>query len=689
MDVPTLFTRGKRSATMSTAAQAGTQPVEGGTRLLLYTTPIGWQSAWLQSDGTLELLRSTTKFPLEGEGWKYMEAIVKEAVLANAKAIKQAKSISLLLDDASVQITDNKPAALLAASGATARQFGKHWLNVKDVSYGHADLPPVAGGVVKQQKDGIYAFIDAQRVRDYLALLDKDGIKVAEAIPDEYLLVQRAIRSGEPVYGSFHMSGHFSTLLLVNHALGIVQSRRIPVGFLTLVQALAAKMGVPLQDTIQVMAHKNLVANVVPIVPDDLEGAVLKQGQSLHFQALQTPLTRLLDGLKEFLAFFAFQKVAGVPGQLELFGAFDRVVGLKEWLNHHSGMPMGVCRQSMLELFAQMERPIACNLLKGAETSLLTVGRTRFFFTEEHGFVSSQALAAKNAQGSAPSADSQQPLTSAADARKRPGRTSGNRSRSGREVSSGGGGGLSALLNRLSMGVRPNTDAQPQEGTVANERYAGVFALCALAILYWGYSEYEVVAKKYQIQANSYLAASEERDRLMKQIRSQESATRKLGAAVDTTKIFWSEKFLALANNMTKHIWLTDIHLAEDTRSVAGANVKSKTMIVDGRVLPSTDGHIQIISEYIDSLLRDHKWFMSDFREVEFQGAQVEGDADTEGGDPNIHFVLRAFYDKNKRIESKQRGGDGSSPAGLGEMHENIDQHNQQLEDVLSGKKGR
>ncbi|MBF0459900.1 MAG: hypothetical protein HQL87_00740 [Magnetococcales bacterium] len=669
-----------------TATAAVDTPETGttGNRLILFTTPVGWRSGMLQADGSLTDLKAGDSVLLEGEGWKRTEIILKEAVAANAKSLKQAKTISLLLDDYSVQVTDNRPAALVAASGATVRQYGKQWLNVKDVTYGYADLPPIAGEVERKQKDGVYAFIDVQRMRDYLAVLDKEGIKVTEVVPSEYLMVHRAVHSSEPVYGALRMSGHSSTLVLINHELGIVQVRKIPVGFLTLVQSVARTMGVPVQDAVQAMAQRDLAAEVVPIAPGSMDSMVAMQNRSLQFQALQPPLTRLLDDIKEFLAFFSFQKVAGVPGHLELYGAIDRVLGLPEWLSQHSGVPMVIRQQPMLELFAEAEHPMACNLLKGAESSLLTVGRTRFFFTEDKGFISGQELATRGIQGSVARADAQP--ASPAETRRRSGRGTGSRSR--RDKKETGQGGLAALLARLKIGPAATSDFSVAGEQTKDQQFTLLFACLVAGILYWGYTEYDTLNKKYQAQASAYLATTTENNELIKKIRHQETAIKKMGAATDTTKIFWSEKFLALASNMTKHIWLSDVYLTEEDRSVAGSKTKGKTMVIEGNVLPSTDGHVQIIAEYIDHLLHDQEWFMSDFRDVIFRGAEFEGDsADNPSGDPKIHFTLRALYDKNKRIESKKQGTD-KKPTEPGATHDNTDRHNQQLEDVLSGKKG-
>ena len=479
------FTKKDKKAASNGDQSAGL----GGKRFLLHATPFGWQSYLQHADGSLEKPAFWNGIHVQGGDWERMEAILKNAVANNAKTIKQAKKISLLIDGIPVQVTDNKPKALVAASGATARQFGQQWLNAKEVTYGYADLPPFDGTTEKKHNDGVYAFADARVMRSYLALFDKEGTKITDAIPAEYIMIRRATLSGESVYGALHMSGLSSKLVLLNHSLGIVMVHKIPVGLLTLVQAVAEAMGVQVQDAAQEMTQKDWISEVIPTTPDDTTAG--PQNQSLYAQALQKPLTLILDNIKESLAFFAFQKVGGSPRQLELFGAIEQVTGLTEWLHHFSGMPMNICEKSMLELFSQIPHPVGCNILKGAENNLLTIGRTKFFFVEDKGFVSGQLMA------------SQQTLVKKHTGK--PGRPGSHKQKQHQRKTTGGG----FLESLLGGNTQPDTaeHAMEEAGRGQERAYFAIFFLFVCAVLYWAYSEYETVANQYKTKTQAYLAS--------------------------------------------------------------------------------------------------------------------------------------------------------------------------------------
>lgn len=672
---------------------------------LLHVTPLGWRSCLRNVDGSqAKEPRFWSAIHVDGVGWKRLEKIIKEAVSAHAATIRKAKKITLLIDGIGVLMTDSKPQILTAASSVTARQYGQQLLNAKDVTFGFAEFPPMPG-VEKKQKDGVYAFADAQAIRDYLALFDKDGIKITYAVPKEYLLVHRAIHASERVYGALHMGAHNTCLVLVNHELGVVLVRVFPVGLLTLVEAIAEKMLVRKEDAFEVMTSKDLVAEVIPATdggeskPDALQ-------ISTHHQALRPLLTQLLDDIKESLAFFAFQKVAGMPSQLESFGVVEQVAGLSDWLSSYAGIPLVTADKNLLELLAELPQPPPCNLLKGSETNLLTIARTRYYYSEDKGFIQAKELAIESDGPSHASASPRNRGDRSRHRHKKSGGGGGGRGRQGRghgrDHKESATSGLGALFSRLGFGNREKgpsaAEELAEESQVKDLEFMLGFVVVILAVLYWGYSEYETVAKRYNATAQNYENARNEAESLTQKLKRQaeENMTKEQAMArrralaqrlnKDLTKVFWTEKFLALAKNMNEHIWLTDVSLAEAQRIVGGVEVKSKAMVIEGRVLPSSDGHVQIIAEYIDRLLQDYQWFMSDFRQVIFTGSQMEGSFEDPESDPQIRFTLKALYDKNVRLESKKGSKSGdNAPVGIRGMQNNIDLRNQELENVLKG----
>ena len=663
-------------------------------RFLLHANALGWQSMLQNADGTLvdkpQFGEAKSFGKKEQSSWEKAEKVIKDAVGENKKLLRRASKITILIDGIGVRFTDNKSQALIAASGSKALQYGQQLLNSDDVTFGVVDLPMVPG-VEKQHTDSVYAFVGSQRIREYLSLFDKEGTKITEAIPKEYLLIHRATQQSDMVYGALHMGATKTQLVLVNRELGIVLVRSMPVGLLTIVEAMAEKMMMQEKDVLKKLTEKDLIAEIIPDSQEEGGDANAMAQSSLHQQALQPLLSQFLDDLKESLAFFAFQKVAGSPTHLEVFGTMERVTGLSEWLKQYMGIPIVLSDKSMLELLSEISSPVNCNLLKGAESSLLSVGRLKYFYDGRR-FVTPDELAKTQPQneGSDESVPPSNPHERAGSGsrRKRGGRPRKPSQRGGRGGKGGGKSFFSFLGKGQSSGSEPtSSQAIAEDQKSKSDQFKALFLLMVVGVLYLAYTEYEVVKKKYDTQARKYLKARKTQDGLMKQLNSLGTRAVSQRKVEDLNKIFWSEKFLALAKNMNEHIWLTDIYLSEATREVGGVQVKSKTMMIDGRVLPSSDGHVQIIAEYIDRLLQDKEWFMSDFRNVVFNGSEMDGSFEDPESDPQIRFTLQAWYDKNKRIESKTKGSSNESggSGGLNDMHNNINRHNQALEDVLGG----
>jgi len=112
-------------------------------------------------------------------------------------------------------------------------------------------------------------------------------------------------------------------------------------------------------------------------------------------------------------------------------------------------------------------------------------------------------------------------------------------------------------------------------------------------------------------------------------------------------KIFWTRKFMTIANNMPNPIWLSSIQLIDNTKEIDGETVVEKTMVLEGRSLPSTIGHIENIAIYMDKLLKADINFKRDFVDVTFGGANIV----EEYGYKVINFKLYCNFEKNKHIE--------------------------------------
>ena len=195
---------------------------------------------------------------------------------------------------------------------------------------------------------------------------------------------------------------------------------------------------------------------------------------------------------------------------------------------------------------------------------------------------------------------------------------------------------------------------QPEPEKQNNERAGfALLALFALVFLYGGYNTF-IVPKINQFNGltNTYIGTLQQNAALRtKKNQALTGSIVKRPAQSRQDKVLWTEKFLALGCYATKAIWLTDVFLSTASTSADGKPQKMQKLTIKGAVLPSTDGHLLQISDYIRRLEEDKRGlFMDDFKRITFEGATI----DYEDVEEIIRFTIEGWYDKNKRKSAKK-----------------------------------
>ncbi|MBF0382719.1 MAG: hypothetical protein HQL69_16985 [Magnetococcales bacterium] len=661
----------KKKSKPDAAATEGSSGTRENT-LLLHVNPGGWSSMLVGADDTAqESPPSWDATELQDTGGNRIELIIQNAIATLGKDLKAAKKISLLIDGIGVTFTDNKPKILHSASPPTARQYGQKLLHIDEVTFGFAEFHSTTEKA-KGIKHGVYAFADAKVVRNALTLFEQNGIKIQEVTPSTFMFISRAAKSPTETYAGIQVGAFATTVTLFHHDIGALVVREIPIGYMTMAQAVSEKSGIPVSESLHALGKKDLISEINPALNTEVQNSL---NQSMQAQALAPLLIRLQKEIKEVIDFFAYQRVGGLAKELDYYNEVGYIEGLESWLQLHVGIPINSKQPSLLNQFCEAQHPVECNLIKGAETSLLTVGRNKFYFTEKKGFVRSRDMGNKS-------------QTNKASASKRTtrGRTGVGNRRGGRQAKSNEDSLFGGLIGQIRAGFNTGDDSltaaqELEEGDKQQEQVFFVaFFVLVFGLLYWGFSEYETVEEKYKKTARSYLKLRVETDKFDHDLGGGNIL--RLSGNSNLTKVLWSEKFLSLATNMSEHIWLTDVSLEKVSREVGEATVESKKMLIMGGVLPSTDGHIMKIADYLENLIEDSKHFMSDFRSVTFSGASLEESE----VDPIVRFTIEAWYDKNVRLENSANTEE-NKPQGISDMNNNIDQHNQSLEEALAGGK--
>lgn len=672
--------------------------------LTIHVSSIGWHSILLDGEGIVDDKVNEQFFTEKEIDRKQgssstlaarLEAILRNAILANKTQLAHADKVSLILGDANVEYSDSKPAELKAPSGTVVRQFGRVRLNETDVTYGKGNFPKLQDNP-SESKSTIYAFVGADLLRSLMATFDLHGLKIVEVVPQGYQIISRSFEMPDRPYGAFEFGGLTTTIYLVNPYSGNLMVRTFPVGYLTLVYALVEGSGIPLEEAIAVLGDRDHVHSINPYA--DLADESVTLTMSEFSQALHPTLKRLLDELRSSLEYFTFQKVSGQPESLEAFGETQRIKGFLDWIGRHCNLQViqGPSNRQLLETFVTKTRfPRPCNLLSGSETQLLTVGRTSYVYSSERGFVSSHdIIKGKEAEAKLQKnkdAEKKDVKGGRSGLRKSKSTPSGRLKRGEKKRPSRGdsqGSFGQNFVQRITALFQGGGDGNVQ---AEDNKYFALFSFLALGLIYWGWSMVDSQRTRFNRETAKFLNDREKRDSLIENVNKSGFKGWSMGNTGDMAKILWTEKFILIGDHLNDHIWLSDLYLEkghgskkEDDQEKKGDSVET-ILVLQGNVLPSFDGHIQRISEFLGSMLLDEEGFMSDFDNVTFHGAELVP------ADNIVQFKLKALYNADKRIKAAKdalgqssNGKDAPQP-GLGDMQKNIRDRERLQEKALRG----
>lgn len=568
--------------------------------LMLHLTPMGWQCRLVTAEENDAVAWTTSQW--ETDARKGLTQAVRELLLRHGQGLlESADAIAILLEGPGMAYSDGKTRFLTAPvlTPAAIRLLGAGLLNVPEVTYGAIPLPGTP------DERALLAFAGAADLRGLLSQFDKIGLKIQEVTPMPLLLVHRALELGGAVHGGLCLGERESVMVLVNVALGNLTVRALPVGVATLAQALAAGNDISLVEAFQALADQDLLTGIrLEETGSDHAG--------FHEQALTPPLRQLLSGVRETMEFFAIHRGSGMPTSLEVLGDPRRLVGLLPWLCQHLDLPVQAV--SPLELYSRLSHPVAGNLLQGAAQSLLSVGKTKYYYSRQ-GFVRTIA----------PPVQSPQPLAMEDGLVPEPPQPAWR-----------------GFLNRLGLRAPPSEkptfeDTPPSRRPNLIQTMGGI---AALLMMVWAHGQYRALQVKYHNNIKTYLTESAENDQFLRTVGGKGQDGTGAGNA-----ILWSEKFLAITRHLGPHIWLTalDVDRARET---------AHKLTIKGQVAPAAGGAMPQVTAFMDRLAQDKAGFMKGFRTLVFKGAEeVKGPQGM-----LLRFTLEAWVDENPRTEGVVSG---------------------------------
>lgn len=630
-----------------------TEAAEGTDVAYLHGSDLGWSALVVDPavpGAAREVSGDLSGKPAQGE--EPLDTAFRLAADAFDRQRIAIDRLHVLTDDPRVFYTDTRGEQFNAAektSPGVLRAYGAEQLNSTHAIFGFG---PFGLKGDKPRPNGVSAFADAKRAGACLSRLDRLALKVGSLVPVADVLVRRAQELADAPYGALYVGGRSSWIVVANAQHGTVTTRVLPLGVLTLVEAVAEASNIAVEEAVQALRGRSLV-DEVPLV--EAAGADAGMTRTAMDRMIGSAIRRFVADVEATLDFFDTQRVSGRPDRLELFGAWERVNGFADFLSAALSVPVAPSPVTVLELFRRQPPRECVNLLQHTGPDL-QIGQTRYSLSGDRLAPASDAA---RAEGRADAARG-------AGRGRSPGTPAGRRG--GRRGAAGGPQGLAGLLAKL-RGQSAAADGETAPNT--DRQYFLLFGLVCALLLMLAWQSYDGMESAHR---NAMARVSQGVDENMRLRRAVAGGERPQGAAT-ADKVLWTEKFLAIGRNLDKPMWLTDVFLATETRTVGGSSVLSKKLVLEGAVLPSTVGHILEISKFIHRLEEDAAGFMGDFREIRFHGASL----DQAESDPIIRFGIEAWYDENKHVQSRAAAAAGGGGA-LGDMQQKVRERNDAIE---------
>lgn len=645
----------------SAAGAMATGAATGAATMFLHCTDTSWRLRVEDPEkGAPPLERETATVSPGQVNEPRMDAVFRSVgeTMRDA-AFASVGRLAVLTDDPQVFLTDTRNETFSGAANQSPgllHAYGATQVNSKAVTFGFGPFGLTAQG---QKDKGVAAFADARRVGACLGRLDRGAALVTRLVPVADVLVRRAAELGDLPYGAIYVGGYCTHMVLANPRYGTVTARVLPFGVMSVVEALATQGNVSLEDAERSLKARDMLADMpaTALLVDDGAAALTL---STIDRAVGKDLRGYLESLEATLDFFESQRASGRPDRLELFGAHDRVAGFADFLARH--LPVEPAAVGIFDLFCAAAGQPGVNLLEDTGPGL-EIGRVKYSLHEQRLVPTADLRAAKGAETTAA-----QP-SSARSKRRTRGRRRGDRTAAARNDMT-----LESLMNRLMNRPAAEPAAGDDDAGAANKdrSYFALFGLLVVLLLLMAVQKNDELETQRAGAASQTVLALNESSHL----HSQLAGPLRPAEQTSADKVLWTEKFLIIGRNIDQRMWLTDVFLATEA-GVAGSNtVVRKKLVIEGAVLPSTEGHVLEVSRFIarleDAARHD---FMNDFREIRFQGVTLD-QAET---DPVIRFGIEAVYDENKRVQVRQQGA--AAPAGpLGDVQDKVRDRNDEVE---------
>lgn len=342
---------------------------DGEAKALLYlsVSESGWQATLHPADGSGVI--ETAERAVADEAPVSTPDMLRRAVRAISPATRDGiGGIRLLILDRAAAIVDNRVLKPRGLDPVAIRQAGAQELGSAGAV--HA-FQPFGSSSEHEIERGVYAFLSAERIRDYLGAMDSLAVKLNAVVPSSLLCLQL---QRQP-FAAIEVRAAGATLVLGDPDSGAVACRELSVGTRDFAEAISRATSVSVREAAEGLERRSCLVS----------GSIATGAPSTTELAVAPLLAALRDELLATLEYFTFQRLAGEPECLLVGGDVARVRGLAEWLGGVLGLapqPAPEPGQVMAAANSADAGTQDLNLLLDTPAGLLRIGRTDYRFTE-------------------------------------------------------------------------------------------------------------------------------------------------------------------------------------------------------------------------------------------------------------------------------------------------------------------
>ncbi|MDF1731407.1 MAG: hypothetical protein P1U49_07885 [Minwuia sp.] len=532
---------------------------------------------------------------MERDGRDIIRSIKAAVEALGQDEVRSLDWLELRITDPEMDILDNRLIRSAMNDRENVANIARQVVGRDDAAFDVCNFGPQSDDDIGRK---VIAAVSLERVREYLSACGDLATRVKAISPSSIAFQKNATATSGQSFAIMELGAAQTQLFLAESDSGSIAKRVIPIGIRHFAEGLSEALSLPTTQTVQMLEERDMLARLRDAGPGD-DRDVQAGAADRAIAAVAEPL------LKEFrrtLDDFSENRLATPPERILIGSGADAIRGFCEWMTEKVGIPLEAPDRSLAE---RPEDDLPLNLLRGTQDPLIVKGKTWYRFRDGR-FVADQTGPEQ---------------TPKVDVRTGVGRKKDNQA-----------------------------SRKAQRETVKTEkRKKLILVLAVLALMALPVVAFDNFVAPFQQSVQrklDILAQSEERvAALRRQAVDMSTAAAVQPGAEDekSTKILWTEKFFAVSRAIPASIWLSDVAIIQDERSVGQTDVITTKLVLHGQTTLDDRRHLGEIADFIRHL-EDNPDFMSDFRRVTFEGLDRFGDGE-------VSFELHAWYDRNKRKE--------------------------------------